>query len=477
MRRLLYLILMILTFAFQSNAQKKWTLEECINYALENNIQVKQSQLLSESDKVTALQSKLGTLPTVNGSVSHNYNWGRNIDPTSNTYTDEQTQSNSFALTSSIDIFNGFQKLNTIRQSESNYKASRYELEKMKNDIALRIAQAYMQILFNKEQLEISLNQVNISQLQIERTKKLVEAGTLARGSLLDIQAQGALEEANLVAAQNQLDLSYLDLVQLLDLKSVNDFDITKPDIKVENEVTLIPTNQIYAYSSTVMPEIKSAEFRLESSYRGLAIARSYRYPSLSLSGYYGSNYADNFLDYTNPKSISVFNNMPTNYTLPSTGEAIVQKVTSYEFEKMSFKDQLDKNLSKSLRFSLNIPIFNGYQVNAGVKKAKLNALNAEYNLQLTKNQLLKNIEQAYADAQGAFKSYKASQKAVASYQEAFNYTQQKFDVGMINSIDYNDAKNKLVKAESDLLKAKFNFVFKKIVLDFYQGNPLTLSK
>jgi outer membrane protein len=168
---------------------------------------------------------------------------------------------------------------------------------------------------------------------------------------------------------------------------------------------------------------------------------------------------------------------MPTNYTLPSTGEAIVQKVTSYEFEKMSFKDQLDKNLSKSLRFSLNIPIFNGYQVNAGVKKAKLNALNAEYNLQLTKNQLLKNIEQAYADAQGAFKSYKASQKAVASYQEAFNYTQQKFDVGMINSIDYNDAKNKLVKAESDLLKAKFNFVFKKIVLDFYQGNPLTLSK
>lgn len=474
MRRLLFLLFMIFSFAFQTNAQKKWTLEECINYALENNIQVKQSQLASESDKITALQNKLNALPNLNGSVSHNYNWGRNIDPTSNSYTDEQTQSNSFALTSSIDLFNGFQKINTIRQSESNYKASRYDLEKMKNDIALRIAQAYMQILFNKEQVDNQQNQVNISQLQIERTKKLFDAGTVARGSLLDIQAQAALEEANLIAAQNQLELSFLDLVQLLDLKSSADFDIAKPDLKVENEITLIPSSQIYAYSSTVMPEIKSAEFRLESSYRGLAIARSFRYPSLSLSGYYGSNYADNFMKI---KSFTVTDNVPTNYTVAGTNQAIVQKLTTYEFEKMSFKDQLDRNLSKSLRFSLNIPIFNGYQVNANVKKAKLNALNAEYNLQLTKNQLQKNIEQAYADAQAAFKNYKASQKTVASFQEAFDYTQRKFDVGMINSIDYNDAKNKLIKAESDLLKAKFNFVFKKIILDFYQGNPITISK
>jgi len=477
MKRLLLIFIIIFTFFWQANAQKKWTLEECINYALENNIQVKQSQLLTESDKVTALQNKLSTLPSINGSVSHNYNWGRNIDPTSNSYTDEQTQSNSFALTSSVDLFSGFQKVNSIRQSESNYKASRFDLEKMKNDIALRIAQAYMQILFNKEQVDISQNQVDISKLQIERTKKLFEAGTIARGSLLDIQAQASLEEANLVAAQNQLDLSYLDLLQLLDLKSSADFDIVKPDLKIENEISLIPSNQIYAYSSTVMPEIKSAEFRVESSYQGLAIARSYRYPSLSLSAYYGSNYANNFLDYTKIKSFSVRDNVGTNYTLPSTGEGIVQKQISYEFEKMSFKDQLDRNLSKSLRFSLNIPIFNGYQVNAGIAKAKLNSLNAEYNLQLTKNQLQKNIEQASADAQGAYKSYKASQKTVASYQEAFNYTQQKFDVGMINSIDYNDAKNKLLKAESDLLKAKFNFVFKKIILDFYQGNPITLSK
>lgn len=465
---------MIFSFTFQTNAQKKWTLEECINYALENNIQVKQSYLAAESDKITALQNKLNALPNLNGSVSHNYSWGRNIDPTSNSYTDEQTQSNAFALTSSIDLFNGFQKVNSIRQSESNYKASRYDLEKMKNDIALRIAQAYMQILFNKEQLENQQNQVNISQMQIERTKKLFEAGTIARGSLLDIQAQAALEEANLISAQNQLDLSFLDLAQLLDLKSSTDFDIIKPELKVENEVTLIPTNQIFAYSSTVMPEIKSAEFRLESSNRGLAIARSYRYPSLSLSGYYGSNYADNYMKM---KSFTVVDNVPTNYTVAGTNQAIVQKQTVYEFEKMSFKDQLDRNLSKSLRFNLSIPIFNGYQVNANIKKAKLNTLNAEYNLQLTKNQLQKNIEQAYADAQAAFKSYKASQKTVASFQEAFDYTQRKFDVGMINSIDYNDAKNKLIKAESDLLKAKFNFVFKKIILDFYQGNPITLSK
>ena len=143
----------------------------------------------------------------------------------------------------------------------------------------------------------------------------------------------------------------------------------------------------------------------------------------------------------------------------------------------MSFKDQLDNNLSKSLRFTLNIPIFNGYQVNANVSKAKLNTLNANYNLQTAKNQLQKSIEQAYADAQGAYKSYNASQKAVTSFQEAFNYMQQKFDVGMMNSVDYNDAKNKLIKAKSDLLRAKYNFIFKKVILDFYQGNPITLSK
>ena len=197
----------------------------------------------------------------------------------------------------------------------------------MKNDIALRIAQAYMQILFNKEQVDNQQNQVNISQLQIERTKKLFDAGTVARGSLLDIQAQAALEEANLIAAQNQLELSFLDLVQLLDLKSSADFDIAKPDLKVENEITLIPSSQIYAYSSTVMPEIKSAEFRLESSYRGLAIARSFRYPSLSLSGYFGSNYADNFMKI---KSFTVTDNVPTNYTVAGTNQAIVQKLTTY---------------------------------------------------------------------------------------------------------------------------------------------------
>ncbi len=476
MKKVLLLFMITTFFVFNTQAQKKWSLEDCIKYALDNNIQIKQSQLSAKSDKISALQSKLGVLPNINGSASHNYNWGRNIDPSSNSYTDQQTQSNSFSLTSSIDLFNGFQKVNSIRQSQSNYMASKYDVEKMRNDIALSIGQAYLQILFNKEQVDVSQNQVDISNLQIQRTKNLVEAGTLAKGSLLDIQAQGALEEANLVVAQNQLELSYLDLAQLLDLKSTADFDIVKPDIKMEEKITLIPANQVFAHAAEVMPEIKSAEYRLKSSYHGLAIARGSRYPNLSLSGYYGSNYADNILDYSNSSTTSTIM-LPTNYTVEGTGDRVLQEVTSAEFEKMSFKNQLDRNLSKSLRFSLNIPIFNGYQVNANISKAKLNTLNADYNLQLAKNQLQKSIEQAYADAQGAYKSYNASKKAVISFQEAFNYTQQKFDVGMINSIDYNDAKNKLIKAKSDLLRAKYNFIFKKVILDFYQGNPITLSK
>jgi outer membrane protein len=476
MKKIFFLVLIFSLFN-HADAQKKWTLEDCIKYALENNIQVKQSQLSAESDKITATQGKLSMLPNLNGSVSHNYNWGRNIDPSSNSYTDQQTQSNSFALTSSVDLFNGLQKVNAIRQNNSNYMASKYDAEKMKNDIILRIGQAYLQILFNKEQVEISGNQVDMTNQQIERTKKLFDAGSIAKSSLLEIQAQGALEESNLVAAQNQLELSYLDLMQLLDLKTTEEFDIVKPDIKQLGDIRLVPSAQVFAYAQGVMPEIKSAEFRLESAYRGLAIARSQRYPSLSLSGYFGSNYADNYLDYTKIKSATTFTGAPTNYTVAGTGQKIIQDYTSYEFEKMTFKDQLDRNLSKSIRFTLSIPIFNGYQVNSNVSKAKLNTLNATYNLQLQKNQLQKSIEQAYTDAQGAYKAYVASQKTVTSFQESFNYTQQKFDVGMMNGVDYNDAKNKLIKAQSDLLRAKYNFIFKKVILDFYQGNPVTLSK
>lgn len=476
MKKILF-FLVITTSYFVVYSQKKWTLEECINHALENNIYIKQSKISVETEKINSTQSKLNLLPNLNASASHNYNWGRNIDPTSNTYTDLQTQSNTFALTSSIDIFNGFQKINTLKLNEANYNASNYDLEKMKNDISLRIAQSFLTILLNKERLEVQQNQVNISKLQVERTKKLYEAGTIAKGNLLDMQAQSALEEANLVAAQNQLELSYLDLAQLLDLKSYKDFDISTPKINIEDEASLIPANQAFSYALTTMPEIKSAEFRTKSASYSLAIARGYRYPNISLSGYFGSSYADNFLDYSKVKSFSVIDNVPTLYSLPSTGEGIVQKQINSEFEKMSFKDQLDKNLSKSLRFTLSVPLFNGFQVNASISKAKLNLLNADYNLELAKNQLQKNIEQAYADAQAAYKNYKASQKTLTSFQESFNYMQQKFDVGLVNSIDYNDSKNKLIKSESDLLIAKYNFIFKKLVLEFYMGNPINVTK
>ena len=475
MRKLVFSgILLVITF-LHSEAQRKWSLEECINYALENNIQIKQSKLNAETDKITLLQSKLGVLPSLNGSGSYNSSWGRSIDPTSNAYEIGQTQNVALSLSSSVYLFNGFQKINTIKQSESNYQATKYDVEKMKNDIALKIAQDYMQILLNQEQVEVSKNQTAINKMQIERIKKLVDAGSLAKGNLLDIQAQDALEESNLVAAQNQLDLSYLDLTQLLDLKSTDDFDIIKPDITMGADVAAIPINQIFTYSKTVMPEIKSAELRLNSSYNGLAIARGARYPSLTLMGYYGSNYVANFYDYSH-YTITPAGTALTPYQVVGTNQAIYETLYNVQYQRMTLKDQLDNNLSKSLQLSLTIPIFNGYQVSAAVSKAKINTLNAEYNLQLQNIQLYKNIEQAATDANGALKSYYASQKAVDSYKEAFTYTEEKFNVGMVNTIDYNDAKNKLIKAESDMLRAKYTYEFKKVILNFYQGNPLTLK-
>jgi len=477
MRKSVLMLFGILIISQMTYSQKKWTLEECILYARENNLQIRQSAVTAEVNRENLTQSKLSVLPTVNAGASQNYSWGRNVDPTSNSFTDQQTRSNSFALNSSMSLFNGFQKVNSVRQSQMDYKASQMDLERSKNDIALAVAQYYLQILFNRELLAAAERQSDIIKLQVERTRKLVDAGTLPKGSLYEIQAQEASEEANVIAAQNQLELSYLDLAQLLDLKSTVGFEIVIPDLKLEENPILPDPITVYAKALETQPDIKSAEFRLKSNSIGVSIARGMRLPSLSMSFYYGTNYIADYKDYSKLKSgPTLISETPTSYYVQGTNQVIMQKNYATEFETLSFKDQLDRNLSKSLTFNLNIPIFNGYQASSSVKRAKLNALNAEYSLETNKNQLRKKIEQAYADAQGAMKSYVAAQKSTLAFKESFTYTEQKFLVGVTNSIEYNTAKNNLFKAESESLKSKYNFIFKKMILDFYAGNTLVIK-
>jgi len=472
--RRFFLLIFLCFVALNIKSQESWSLEKCIDYALSNNIQLKIQSLSVESGELDLLQSKGNVLPNLNGNASHAFNYGQTIDPYTNTFATERVRSNNFYMSSSVTIFNGFQLLNSIRKSQIDLLASRYDLDKMKDDVALQIATAYLNILYNMEMVEVSRSQLEITNQQVDRTRKMVEAGTLAKGTLLTIEAQAATEELQLVNSQNQLDLSYLILAQLLDLPGTEGFKIEKPDISLSKDLSLLaPANQIYEYALENQPEIKSAELRVESSEKGLLIARGTMSPSLMLSGSAGTGYSGASKTVTGYNMTGGLDTI--GYTIEPNPVGVGIPAYTYDYETVSFQDQIEDNFNKSFGFYLSVPIFNGLYSRTSINKAKIGVKSSEYNLEMQMNELYKTIQQAYADAVAAYNEYKAAGKSVAALQEAFKYTEQKFNVGMVNTVEYNDAKNKLIIAKSDLLRTKYNFVFRKTILDFYQGKTLSL--
>lgn len=431
-------------------AQKLWNLEECINHALENNIRIKQSILEVEAGEISVKESWLNMLPSANASASQSFGWGRSLDQSTYDFVDQQTQQSFFNLSSDVTLFSGFQKQNTMRQRRAEYMASKYNADKMRNDISLTVASYYLQILFSRELVNNAKNQLEVTRQQIDRTRRLVDAGTLPRGSLLEIEAQEANEKVSLVQAENQLNLAYLDLMQLLELSAGSDFEIEMPELVVEDDAQLLPVQTIYNTALGIMPEIKTAEYNVIRNERALAVAKGARSPNLGMSASLGTNYSDQirYLDPLDPKFMEV----------------------------KSFEDQMTDNRSTTLSLRLNIPIFNGYQISSYVNRSKLNLMNADYNLELAHNNLRKNVETAYADAVAAYASFNARQQSLKSLNEAFHYTEERFNVGMVNAVDYNVAKNQLNRAESELLSGKFDYIFKTKILDFYLGRSLTLQ-
>jgi len=451
-------------------AQKKWTLTDCINYALEHNIQIKQQKLNTEINQNALKRSKLDALPSLNAGATHNFSFGRALDETTYEFTENQeVQSSNFSVSSSVTLFQGFQRWNRIKKNKFVLLSSLNELEQIKNDISLNVASAYLQILFNEELVEVSENQLEITQQEIERTKKLVEAGSLPQGALLEIKSQAANEELNLVESQNQLESSYLNLIQLLELDSIQDFSVLKPDFEEINKRLLYPIDSIYTRAKEALPRIKSARYNLKSQKEALDIAKGQLSPTLSMSVSYGSRYS-NIRD-----RVSSFDTTMMVYGYTQSGENVYVPQMIPNYEKYPFFSQIQDNASTNIGFSLSIPIFNGMQANYSVNNAKVNMLNARYSLEYKKNQLYKDIQKALSDARSAWKKYQASIKTVQSMQESFKYTKQKFKVGLVNSIEFNTAKNQLIKAESDLLQSKYEYIFKTKILEFYQGVPLQL--
>ena len=277
----------------RSHAQVAWTLQQCIDYALVHNISIKQSELNTATSKENYEQSKASFFPSLNGNASQNHYYGRSIDPTTNLYTNKEVRSNNFSVNSGMPIFEGFQLQNTLRQSNLNYMSSKYDLEKIKNDILLNIVTYYLQVLYNRELLKSTEEQVGASALERDRTKRLYELGSVSKGNLLDLEAQYASDEVRLVNAQVQLDQSILSLTQLLELDSVKDFTVVEPVVEVSGLAgKLVDLNTVYETALNNQPDIKSYEYKVMSSEKGLSIARGGRYPQLSVGAAMSTNYS-----------------------------------------------------------------------------------------------------------------------------------------------------------------------------------------
>ncbi|MBN1338076.1 MAG: TolC family protein [Bacteroidales bacterium] len=465
----------MLSLELQGQEQKVWSLEECILYAQDHNLDIKKQFWGIEQGEQTLLYSKLNLLPYLNGYGSHGYNWGKRIDPFTNDFATDRVQSNNFYLSADWTLFDGLTKMNAVKRNEINLLATRYDVDAFMDDIAVSVATFYLQILYYMEYAQTVENQVEVSRLQLERTKKLVEAGTLAKGDQLTLEAQLAAEEYALVDAKNNLSLAYLDLVQLLELESPEGFEIEKPELGlIEDPESLPEANQIFLTALEKRPEIKSAQLRVESSGRNLQIAKGGLYPRLSLGGSWGTGYSGANKIGENPVSF-----IPQ-IGVTQSGEAVysISEYTTYESQKVkSFNDQLNDNLNRAVGLSLNIPIFNGWAARNNIAVAKIAIEQSALDLDIQKNRLRKTIQQAHNDAKAALNQHNAAEKKVNATREAFRYSEQKYNVGMINSVEYNDAKKEFNNAESELLQAKYDYIFRTKILDFYMGRPLTLKR
>ena len=447
MRKVFIAVLVFMVVSLKSNAQTEdvWTLERCIQYALENNIEIKRQELQTVLNEKDYLQEKYNLLPSLGAGIEHQLSSGRSLNIENYEWENRRIQQGSAGVRGDVTLFKGLQNLNSIQRGRLLFLSAGSDLETIKNEKTLLLAAYYLDVLFSEELLEVAKSQYEVTLLQEERSKKMVEVGNAARSELLEIQAQVASEKLKVTEAKNQLDISILNLTQLLDLDSVGNFRVYKPDLELEMLETPGEFTNIYAQAVHSMPEIQSAEYMLQAQEKAVEIARGERSPELYLSGLYYSRYLK---DAQNP----------------------LDPLVTYPLG-----DQLKDNQYAQVTIGLSIPIFTKFQTQTNISKSKVMLQDYRYMVDLEKQKLYKKIQQYHADATAAHDKYLSALEAVKSNVEAFNYTRQKFEVGLVNSVDFNIARTNLSKAQSDLAQAKYEYIFKMKMLDFYQGNPISL--
>jgi outer membrane protein len=420
---------------------KRWTLDECIRYAVEHNITIQQMDLQRKNAEVTLNTSRNSRLPDLNAGVNQRWDFGRS-SLSSGLYENQNQSNTSVSISSSIPLFTGFRIPNEIARDRLDLKSATENLKKAQEDLTINITSLFLQALFNHEILKINTEQWQLSQQQAEKTQLLLQAGKIPQSQLYDIEAQAAKDEVSRVQAKNNLDLALLDLAQNLELENPTDFDIEIPqdeNVIAQYSGSLQNPLTIFDTAVQIKPAIKANEYAVQSAEKSLKIAQSGYLPSLNLNLGYGSNY---FYRYSLPEG----------------------------FANPAFDYQLKNNASEYIGLSLNIPIFNRFAVRNQVRSAKINIENRQLELEKVKKDLFKEIQTAYLNATAAQEKYQASEKAVKAAIESFKYAQQRYEVGNSSVFEFNESKTKWTQALSELAQAKYDFIFRTKILDFYNG-------
>lgn len=464
----------------QQNADTIWTLEECINYALDENLTIKRSELAVRDYDIQMTQAKADLYPNFNFGGQYNNLWGRSIDPTTNLFSSQRIQSGGVQASSNVTLYGGSQIRNTIKRNKLNLEASTFDLETAKNDVMLNVTLAFLNIILNVELLENATYQLQTTQSQLETTKKQVKVGSLPLIRELELVAQVESNEVSVINAENELRISKLRLKQYLLIPATVPFEIDIPELDIDQmDPVLVSAEEVFRTAENIMPEVKSADLGVKSSEINVKIARGGLDPRLYASG-------NMYTNYSSARTERQIDGEPTTRTIP-IGYVIVPDPFNVELpvftdievpptETYTVGTQFKDNWSYSLGITLQVPIFNGLSSRSQFQRAKINSEQAEILSKEVRLNLRQNIEIAYNDALAASKTYNASLKQVASLEEAFRAAEKSYNLGAMNIYDYQVASNNLFSAKSDLLRAKYNYLFTVKVLDFYLGKPLSLD-
>lgn len=421
-------------------AQQKWDLKQCIDHAIANNLTIKLQEAQREQSKVELSTAKNSFLPDLNGSASHSFNFGRSLQA-DNTYQSLNTQNTGLNLSTSIPLFSGLQKINNVALSKLNLQAAMEDLNKAKEDISIQVASAYLQVLFNEELVKVANEQLALSKEMLEQKTAFYKNGKASQAEWYEAKARVAQDELSAVQAENNRRLSLLDLSQLLELPSPDDFAIVSPatDSIAGLKIQTSPA-EVYAEAVLTKPSVKAAQYRLEGAEKSIRMAKGAYYPQLS----FGAGISTNF------------------YNVSS-------------MENGNFGSQLRDNFSQYIGFSLSVPIFNRFETRNRVRSARIQQHTYYWQLEESKKNLYKEIQQAYYNAVNAETQYHSSLTADEAAQASFLLMKEKYTNGKANATEYNESRTAWMKAVSDRIQAKYDYLFRTKILDFYRGIPLTL--